>query len=151
MLTTRKGQMSIGFVMRTAIGFVLIAGLAYAVLRLEDSLKREQQKQTIREAARYVASEILWSMEDLQAGESINKTIWLPRFRESTASPYGVTVENKLGEVYVKAYSTQWNLIARQPLHLNSSEVELDAVTSFPPKICVTISRNAKYGINVTC
>jgi hypothetical protein len=146
-----KGEMSIGFVMRTAIGFVLIAGMAYAVLSMEDSLRKQQQEQAITDTARYVASEILWSMEDLGEGETINKTIWLPSFREATASPYGVTIENKVGEIYVKAYSTQWQLISRQPLHLNSSEVELNAITSFPPKICVIISRTDNYQINVTC
>lgn len=146
-----KGQLSVGFVARTAVGFILVVGLAYAVLNLADSMKKEEQKKTISITARYVGGEILGLMDDLTINQTVNKTVRLPVFREATVSPYAVSLENLDGQVFVKVQSTQWEMVARYPLYLNSSEVLTNSRISYPPKLCLSITRDTKYHINITC
>lgn len=146
-----RGQLSVGFVARTAVGFILVVGLAYAVLNLADSMKKEEQQKTLTLTARYVGGEIFNLMEDLDVNQTVNKTVRLPTFREATAQPYAISLEDINGQLYVRSQSTQWNMTARYPLYLNSSEVTINSRVSYPPKLCLMVSRDTKYHINITC
>ena len=146
-----RGQMSVGFMTRTAVGFILVIGLAYAVLSMNESLKKEAQEQTLVSAAKYVAVQTFASLEELEEGQRMNKTLKLPVFRDETVTPYAVSFEDVDGELFVRASSMQWRLMARHPLYLNSSHVTTNSLVSYPPKMCITLSRNSTYQLNVTC
>ncbi|MCD6414675.1 MAG: hypothetical protein J7L23_03565 [Candidatus Diapherotrites archaeon] len=146
-----RGQLSVGFVARTAVGFILIVGLSYAVLNMADSMKKGEQEKTITITARYIGGQILGTMENIQPNQTVKKTIRLPVFRESTTQPYAVTIESVNGGLFVTVKATQWKITTRYPLYLNSTEVEVNSRISYPPKLCLTISRDTKYHINVTC
>lgn len=146
-----KGQLSVGFVARTAVGFVLVIGLSYAILSMSQTLKKDSQKQTLVSAARHVAVQVMNSLEELGENQTMNKTLRLPIFRDETTAPYAISFENKSGVLYVKANSLQWNIVARHPLYLNASHVQANTLVSYPPKLCITLTRNVTYQLNITC
>ncbi|MCD4740310.1 hypothetical protein K8R43_03910 [archaeon] len=146
-----KGQLSVGFMARTAVGFILVIGLAYAVLSMSQSLKKDAQKQTLVSTARFVAVQVLNSLEDLENGQTINKTLSLPTFRDEVSTPYGVSLENNDGVIYIKTTSLQWDLESRHPLYLNATHVQINDLASYPPKLCIQMTRNNTYQINITC
>jgi len=146
-----KGQLSIGFMARTAVGFILVVGLAYAVLSINQSMRKDTQKQTLVSAARYVSVQVLNSLEELEENQTMNKTLNLPTFRDEVNTPYSISFENNSGVIYVTAESMQWDIISRHPLYLNASYVTTNNMPSYPPKLCIQMTRNNGYQLNITC
>lgn len=146
-----KGQLSIGFMSRTAVGFILVIALTYAVISMNDTFKKREQEQTIVSAAKYVANEVLVAMEELDENTTMNKSIRLPIFRDPNTASYAVSFEDYDGEIYVKATSFQWELVSRRPIYLNSSQAQINSLPSYPPKMNIMIKReNDVYQLNVT-
>ena len=130
----------------------LIVGLAYAVLNLNENLKKEQQRAVLGVVSKYVAINILQSLEELDEGQTIDKVLRLPLQRESRVTPYSVSLVEKNGQIFVRAVSTEWNMDSKYPLYLNSSKVVVNSIPSFPPRFCLTMSRDENYYyINITC
>lgn len=148
-----KGQLSISFVMRVGIGLMLIAALAYATLSLEDSLKKESQKQTLISVSEYVAGQTLSMLQYLAPGESANQTFRLPLSRDYYSGQYAVQLQDIEGVAYVAVQSTNWpDMVARQPLFLNTSILLIDTEATFPPGLCVEASRNTThYTMSIAC
>lgn len=148
-----RGQFSVSFVLKMALGFLLITALAYATLALEDSMKKESQKQTLISVSEYSAGQLMTMAQYLQPGQSANQTFRLPMSRDYFSGQYSVALEDIDGIAYIRVQSTKWpNMIARQPLFLNTSKLDMDTTQVYPPGICIRLSRNdTHYTMSVYC
>jgi hypothetical protein len=148
-----RGQLSVSFAIRTVLGFVLVVALAYSVLAIEDTLKKDAQRQTLTGVADLVAGEVFDSLNYLAVGDTVNKTLRLPVSKDPFAGGYFAGFRSTGGQVYVQVKSTKWpDNIARHPMFLASNKVILDGVDLAPPGFCYKVSRNStNYVINVTC
>ncbi len=148
-----KGQLSISFVMKVALGITLMITLAYATISLEDTMKKESQKQTIISVSEYAGKQILSMAQYLKPGESINQTIRLPMSRDYNSGQYWIELEDINGVAYVSVTSAKWpDMTSRQPLFLNTTMLDIDTTPVYPPGMCPKLSRNnTHYIIGLGC
>ncbi len=145
--------MSIGLVLRISLGFLLIVTLAYASISLEEVIKKESQKQTLVTVAEYTANNILVAMQYVSTGESVNQTYRLPMSRDYYTGQYWVQLEDINGVAYVTTQSVRWpSMIARHPLFLNTTSLDMDTQKITPPGLCVSVARNnTHYELSINC
>ena len=148
-----KGQLSISFIMRIALGFFLITAIGYAAISLDDTMKKESQKQTLISVSEYVASQLLGMMQYLPVGGSASQAFRLPISRDAYSGQYSVRLEDIGGVAYVAVQSVKWpDMVARQPLFLNTSRLDMDTTPVYPPGFCPDITRNSThYTISINC
>ena len=148
-----KGQLSVSFILQVGLGFFLMTAIAYSTISLDETMKKESQRQTLISVSEYVATQLLGMMQYLPEGGSTNQTMRLPMSRDSYSGQYSVELEDIDGVAYVAVQSAKWpDMIARQPLFLNTSRLEIDSTKLFPPGFCPKISRNhTHYKLSITC
>ena len=112
-----KGQLSVGFIMQMALGFIILVALTYAAVGIQDSMKRETQKQALVMVVERVGTQVMGALGDLEPGQSIETVVMLPASSDEFGGQYGVSVESRHSRVYLRAQSMMWpELVARQPL-----------------------------------
>lgn len=139
--------------MRIALGFFLITAIGYAAISLDETMKKESQKQTLISVSEYVASQLLGMMQYLAPGSSTSQTFRLPISKDIYSGQYSVRLEGIKGVAYVSVQSVKWpDMVARQPLFLNTSRLDMGPTPVFPPGFCPNISRNSThYKISISC
>jgi len=148
-----KGQLSVGFILRMAVGMIILVALTYTVIGIGDSAKRESQKQSLISISEKVGVQVMGTLGDLESGQNASVNITLPISQDTFSGQYGITIEDKGGGVYVKVHSQKWpDTLARQPLYLDSSRVVHNDRISYPKLMCLLLARNdTHYTINITC
>ena len=148
-----RGQFSVSFVFRVALGFLLMISIAYATFALEDTMKKESQKQTLISVAEYSAGQLMMIMQYLQPGQSANLTFRLPMSRDYYSGQYSVQLEDIGGVGYIRVQSSKWpDMVARQPLFLNTTKLDMDTTSVYPPGLCIQASRNdTHYIMSIHC
>jgi hypothetical protein len=148
-----RGQLSTAFIMNMAIGFLLMITLVYTTLSLEDSMKRQNQEQTMAPVGEYVAVNMLSTIGQLGMGRSINQTFRIPQSGDATTGEYTVGLENISGMWYVAVRSAKWpQSAAFQPMFLDGSYVIADSKKQYPPYFCFNVTRNTtNYRIYFNC
>ncbi|MFC2174388.1 hypothetical protein ACFLQ2_00775 [archaeon] len=131
----------------------MVVAIAYATLALEDSIKRESQKQTLVNVGEYVGRNVVTIMQYLDPGQSGNQTFRIPLSKDYYAGQYTVKLEDIDDVVYITVTSLKWSdMSARQPLYLNASKVDINTAPAFPPAVCATASRNTThYQLSLNC
>lgn len=140
---------------QVAIGFLLMVAVAYAALSLDESMKKESQKQSLISVGEYAAARIASSIEYLQPGQSADATYRLPLSRDYYAGQYSLGLEDIGGVAYVRVQSVKWpDMVSRQPLFLDTGAVLIDTAPTFPPALCVNATRSLdgmQYSLSVRC
>ena len=139
--------------MRITIGFLLIVAISYAASALDQTMKKESQRQVVVAVSEYAATRVFTAMQYLQPGQSTNQTFRLPLSRDYYSGQYSVRLEEIDHVAYVTVTPTKWpDVIARQPLFLNTTLVSLDTELIYPPGMCVRASRNeTHYNVSIAC
>jgi hypothetical protein len=145
---SQKGQLEIGFVLRVAVGFVMLMGLIHITDTMLSRMGQYSERKGLVVVGEYVKTNIIEAMKGLKEGESVTKEFHLP----GIGSGYRVTGACLGSERYLRFTSVRWPSIDQyQPLYLNCNEVLLSG-TSYPEEMCITVSRNATaYDIDITC
>ncbi|MCK4327748.1 MAG: hypothetical protein KAW41_04695 [Candidatus Diapherotrites archaeon] len=101
----------------------------------------------------YVAGNLFSVAQYLGPGQSANQTFRVPVSQDYYSGQYSMQLEDIGGLAYVKVRSLKWpQMAARHPLFLNTSYVELDTTTIYPPAMCARVSRNnTHYSLSLTC
>jgi hypothetical protein len=146
------GQLNVGFALQTLVGFILAVSLIYTSLEMEQDYKKTAMRETLSSVAELVATETLKTLDYSNVGTITTKNIRLPAMEETTGA-YGVKYANESGMLVVEAKSLRWqDVIARQPLYLDASQVIVNERSSHPEKMCLSVGRNTtNYMINITC
>ena len=147
-----KGQLTVGFALQTAVGFLLAVSVVYTALEMEQDYKKNCMREALKSVTSLVATKTLKALDYINNKTTTVKNIRLPSI-EPTTGMYEVSFGSEDGMLVVQAKSLRWHdVVARQGLYLNSSHVIVNERASHPEKMCLSIGRNTtNYMINITC
>ncbi len=146
-----KGQiLTVGFVIRIALGLLLVLGLFYASNSFSERVKKRLMRDILTSSAQTMSSQVIDGVKYLDEKTTVNKKFRIPEV-SGFEGGYRVKIVNSSGVLFAEARSNKWNdVYSRQPIYLNASKVYYQGV-AHPPITCIQLNKTSGYNLILGC
>ncbi|GEM_PF-4166198 len=146
------GQLEVGFVLRVALGFILLVGVSYVSYVYIENAEKTKMNQFLSVVGEYIARDITGTISEIEENTTVYKKSYIPPAGDPFGGNYYVTLEKTSDNVYLVVNAYRWRDVGvKIPLYLNPDNVNVSG-TLAPTMLCVNVTRTSQgYDIALRC